>query len=227
MIRALAEAKVDFTQKNNDGFTALDVAEGKQPAASARGARRARRPAAGGGRGRGGRGGAAAQDVAKLLRELMGLPPAPRSLRTGTRRSRPTGARSSEEGASSPARDAVRRRAPCRIVAAAVVGDAGRADSRPQSRRSRPRTAARRSRSRPTGAHADAPTRLPGDAERYCVGCHNDARIRFPPARRSRSTRPISPIPARTRPSGRRVVQEARRRRDAAAGIADARRTRS
>ena len=32
MIRALAAAKVDFNQKNNDGFTALDVAEGKQPA---------------------------------------------------------------------------------------------------------------------------------------------------------------------------------------------------
>ena len=32
MIRALAKAKVDFTQKNDDGFTALDVAEGKKPA---------------------------------------------------------------------------------------------------------------------------------------------------------------------------------------------------
>ena len=40
MIRALAGAKVDFTQTNNDGFTALDVAEGKQPAgAPARGGR--------------------------------------------------------------------------------------------------------------------------------------------------------------------------------------------
>ena len=38
MIRALAKAKVDFNQKNTDGFTALDVAEGKQPA----GAQRAR-----------------------------------------------------------------------------------------------------------------------------------------------------------------------------------------
>jgi ankyrin repeat protein len=79
MIRVLAAAKVDFEQKNNDGLTALDVAEGKRPAGAA--------PAAGGrgrggappagGRGRGGRGGAASQqDVAKLLRELMGLPPA-------------------------------------------------------------------------------------------------------------------------------------------------------
>jgi uncharacterized protein len=75
MIRALAAAKVDFNQKNNDGFTALDVAEGRQPAAGpARGGRGA--PPAGG-RGRGGRGAASQQDVAKLLRELMGLPPAP------------------------------------------------------------------------------------------------------------------------------------------------------
>src|SRR5688572_13755918 len=31
MIRTLANAKVDFDAKNTDGFTALDVAEGKQP----------------------------------------------------------------------------------------------------------------------------------------------------------------------------------------------------
>ena len=75
LIRALAAAKVDFNQKNNEGFTALDVAEGRQPAAGpARGGRGA--PPAGG-RGRGGRGAASQQDVAKLLRELMGLPPAP------------------------------------------------------------------------------------------------------------------------------------------------------
>jgi len=71
MIRALAAARVDFNQKNADGFTALDVAEGKQPAAApARGG-----PPPAGPRGRGGRG-ASQQDVAKLLRELMGLPPA-------------------------------------------------------------------------------------------------------------------------------------------------------
>jgi ankyrin repeat protein len=74
MIRALAAAKVDFTQKNNDGFTALDVAEGKRPPAAA-GARGGAPPPPGGGRGRGR--GASQQDVAKLLRELMGLPPAP------------------------------------------------------------------------------------------------------------------------------------------------------
>lgn len=75
MIRALAAANVDFTQTNKDGFTALDVAEGKQPAggAGARGGGAA--PPPGGGR-RGGRG-ASQQDVAALLRELMGLPPAP------------------------------------------------------------------------------------------------------------------------------------------------------
>jgi ankyrin repeat protein len=71
MIRTLAAAKVDFNQKNNDGFTALDVAEGKQPATGAGG--RAGGPPPGGRRG--GRG-ASQQDVAKLLRELMGLPPA-------------------------------------------------------------------------------------------------------------------------------------------------------
>jgi uncharacterized protein len=71
MIRALAAAKVDFTQKNNDGFTALDVAEGKQPA-TGRAGRGGGPPGGGRGRGRG----ASPQDVAKLLRELMGLPPA-------------------------------------------------------------------------------------------------------------------------------------------------------
>ena len=69
MIRALAAAKVDFTQKNSDDFTALDIAEGKQPpSAAGRGG-----PPPGGPR-RGG--GASPEDVAKLLRELMGLPPA-------------------------------------------------------------------------------------------------------------------------------------------------------
>jgi hypothetical protein len=81
MIRALAAADVKFDAKNKDGLTALDVSEGKQPegkpASGERGA-----PAAGGGgggaRARGGRGGAASQqEVAKVLRELMGLPPAP------------------------------------------------------------------------------------------------------------------------------------------------------
>ena len=74
MIRALADAKVDFNQTNRDGLTALDVAEGKQPAGGA--ARGARGAPPGGGRGRGGRGGTSRQEVAKLLRELMGLPPA-------------------------------------------------------------------------------------------------------------------------------------------------------
>ena len=35
MIRALADAKVDFAETNKDGLTALDVAEGKQPAGAA------------------------------------------------------------------------------------------------------------------------------------------------------------------------------------------------
>jgi len=85
MIKALAEAKVDFTLTNKDGLTALDVAEGKQPANAAAAAAPGRggrggAPPVGGGGARGARGGPAgptAQDVAKLLRELMGLPPAP------------------------------------------------------------------------------------------------------------------------------------------------------
>jgi len=73
MIRALAKAKVDFAQKNDDGFTALDVAEGKKK----EGAAGPRAGGPGGGRGRGR--GASQEVVAKLLRELMGLPPAPPS----------------------------------------------------------------------------------------------------------------------------------------------------
>jgi hypothetical protein len=78
MIRALADAHVNFNATNKDGFTALDVAEGKRPAGSEGRGQRGAPPAGGGagGRGRGGRG-AGPQEVAKLLRELMGLPPAP------------------------------------------------------------------------------------------------------------------------------------------------------
>jgi hypothetical protein len=79
MIRALADAKVNFNETNKDGLTALDVAEGKKPKGDAATPARGAAPPAGGGgaRGRGGRGGTNQQDVAKLLRELMGLPPAP------------------------------------------------------------------------------------------------------------------------------------------------------
>jgi ankyrin repeat protein len=73
MIRALAEAKADFRLTNKDGLTALDVAEGKRPEGAAAGARGG--APAGPGRG-GGRGAASRQEVATLLRELMGLPPA-------------------------------------------------------------------------------------------------------------------------------------------------------
>lgn len=71
MIRILAGAGVDFNQPNADGFTALDVAEGKKP--SGAGARGAPPPDGPPRRGRG----ASPQEVANLLRELMGLPPAP------------------------------------------------------------------------------------------------------------------------------------------------------
>jgi len=77
MIRALADAGVDFNQTNKDGLTALDVAEGKQPAGAAERGAPGAPPARGGARGRGGRGGTPKLEVAKLLREFMGLPPAP------------------------------------------------------------------------------------------------------------------------------------------------------
>jgi ankyrin repeat protein len=82
MIRTLADAGVKFDATNKDGLTALDIAEGKKPAGKdPAGERGAAPPAggAGGARGRGGRGAKSQQDVAKLLRELMGLPPAPPS----------------------------------------------------------------------------------------------------------------------------------------------------
>ena len=78
MIRALASAKVDFTLTNTDGFTALDIAEGKQPAGGA-----ARGGGPPGGPRRGGRGAASSEEVAALLRELMGLPPAPPAASAG------------------------------------------------------------------------------------------------------------------------------------------------
>jgi hypothetical protein len=77
MVHALAKANVDFTQTDNTGLTALDVAEGRRPAGAAAPGRRGGPPAGGRG-GRGGRGGGGStQEVAKVLRELMGLPPAP------------------------------------------------------------------------------------------------------------------------------------------------------
>jgi hypothetical protein len=77
VVRALGRAGVDFTQKDKDGLTALDVAEGRRPAGAPQGrGRRGAPPPATGGRGRG-RGAASRDEVAKVLRELMGLPPAP------------------------------------------------------------------------------------------------------------------------------------------------------
>jgi uncharacterized protein len=72
MIRALADAGVDFAQPDAAGLTALDVVEGRRPEGA--GPRGGGPPGAG--RGRGGRG-APAQEVASVLRAYMGLPPAP------------------------------------------------------------------------------------------------------------------------------------------------------
>jgi hypothetical protein len=67
IIRALARAGVDFTQPDKNGLTALQVTEAPPPAAAGRGSApppgRARR-------------GATREEVATLLRELMGLPAA-------------------------------------------------------------------------------------------------------------------------------------------------------
>jgi ankyrin repeat protein len=82
MIRALAAAGAKLDITNNDGLTALDIAEGKRPAGAAAAAPRGGgprgAPPVGGGppgarRGRG----ASPADVAAELRKLMGLPPAP------------------------------------------------------------------------------------------------------------------------------------------------------
>ena len=73
IIRALGGAGVDFDQTDDDGLTALDVAEGRRPEGE-------EGPGAGpddGDGGRGGRGSPPPPEVAALLRELMGLPPAP------------------------------------------------------------------------------------------------------------------------------------------------------
>jgi hypothetical protein len=80
MIRALAKANVDFTLKNKDGKTALEAVEA--PAPAGRGGRAGGPPAGGGRGGRGNR--ASRDDVAKLLRELMGLPPAAPSVAAAT-----------------------------------------------------------------------------------------------------------------------------------------------
>ncbi len=70
MIRALAEARAILDMPNRDGLTALEVTEARV-AEGGRGGRGGAAPAAGGGRGRGN--GAAPQEVAALLRELMGV----------------------------------------------------------------------------------------------------------------------------------------------------------
>ncbi len=72
MILALANAGVDFNQPNDDGLTPLEVAEDGS-AGEARGAG----PVTSGEGFRGGRPGAPPDVIVTLLRDLMGLPPAP------------------------------------------------------------------------------------------------------------------------------------------------------
>jgi len=94
MIRALADAGVDFTQTNAEGQTALQVAEA--PAPAGRGGRRGGGPGFGG---RGGGRGASRQEVAALLRELMGLPPAPAAEATTGDDAQPEADAAAETGA--------------------------------------------------------------------------------------------------------------------------------
>jgi cytohesin len=70
MLRSLASYGAKFDVPNKDGLTALDIAEGRT-GANAAGGRAGGAPA--GGRGNAG---ASRQEVAKLLRQLMGFPPA-------------------------------------------------------------------------------------------------------------------------------------------------------
>lgn len=100
MLRALADAKVDFLQTNRDGLTALDVVEGRRPAGAAAAAGpRGAAPPAGGARGRGGRGGAARYEVAALLRQYMGLPaPAPAAPISDAPAAEPSPASDNEQG---------------------------------------------------------------------------------------------------------------------------------
>ena len=165
MIRALATAKVDFTQKNNDGFTALDVAEGKQPAGRQPGARGGGPP--GGGRGRRTRR-ESQQDVAKLLRELMGLPPAPPAAPADHRGS---GAPAVNEGALRGREHCSSRRrvstTPRRAGARPVP------QQRPSRRSRRDRSAAPKAGPQHRRRSRTLPVNYQEMVTKYCVGCHN------------------------------------------------------
>ena len=175
------------------------MAEGKQPADAAPAAGAGGPPPLADGRSRR-RGRARQQDVAKLLRELMGLPPAAAPRRAGA------------HAATEP--EQRNRTVKKVLLAASALTLATRSlPSRRRRRGAAGRAAAGRTAARRAVApkRADAAPRAGGDGRRtadfqpmvtrYCVGCHN-TRNRFPPARRSRSTRPTSPIRAPTRRSG-------------------------
>jgi ankyrin repeat protein len=76
MIRVLADAGAVLDAKNKEGLTALEAVE-KKIADAAAGKGRGAGPTGGGGAGRGGEAPAKPEEVAALLRQLMGLPPAP------------------------------------------------------------------------------------------------------------------------------------------------------
>ena len=184
----------------------------RRQAACGRRGSRARGGPPGGGRGRGR--GASQQDVAKLLRELMGLPPAP------AHPTEPARGRTAVKKVicSRPRRCSSPR--PCRRDQMQVPRPAAQ---RP-SRRSRPRIAGEGGRH--DSAKPDAPIALPGDGDAVLRRLSQHAE----PASRRRAARARQGQPRRSRRRRRDLGtrgQEARRGRDAAAGIADARRTRS
>ena len=206
MIRALAKAKVDFNQKNNDGFTALDVAEGKQPAAARAAARR---------RTSGRRTRSRSRREPRGCREAAPRADGPAAgARIYYRRA--DGRTSSEKGA-------LRGRRCCSSRRRCRDDDAGPAVRRPAvsptpTRRPKGRTQSDRryTKRRRSRSHYQAMV------NRYCVGCHNKRN----PASRRRAARARQGQSRRSR-CGRGDLgaggQEAWRRRDAAAGIADAR----
>jgi len=85
IIQALADAGVEFEHTNEDGLTPLDIAEGRRPETDENEEEEAPAPTGPGGRG----GPRPSPEVAGLLRELMGLPPAPPAEETEAQPSEP------------------------------------------------------------------------------------------------------------------------------------------
>ena len=159
MIRALAKAKVDFNQKNNDGFTALDVAEGKQPPRAA---------------GRAAGGGPAAVGAARTRREPAGRREAAARVdgpAAGASIHDRGAVPSSEQGdLRGPRCSSLRRRRAPRFDRSKITRRAA-----PTPKAGRASAARRKSRSPTRVAQPDVetPATFSRWSTRYCVGCHN------------------------------------------------------